>query len=97
MQSLNQFFFWRPSGFAALRVDRDKVGSLVDKIGSRVSLFISNAKSDLGPLASFTVDLCTILLSNLENFNKSFAIDLKQIESLACLFRISERRQRQTN
>ena len=47
-------------------VDRDEVGSLMDKIGSRVSLFISTAKSDLGPLASSTEELWTIILSNLE-------------------------------
>ena len=65
-QILNKFFFWRPSGFAALSVDRDEVGSLKDKIRSRVSLFISIAKSELGPLASSTIELCTIILSNLE-------------------------------
>ena len=66
LESFNKFFYWKPSGFAALRVDRGEVGSLVDKIGSRVSLFILIAKSDLGPLASSTIDLCTIILSNLE-------------------------------
>ena len=66
LQSFSKFFFWRPSGFATLSVERDEVGSLMDKIESRVSLFILIAKSDLGPLASYTMDLCTIILSNLE-------------------------------
>ena len=68
LQYFNKFFLWRSSGLAALRVDKDKVGRLMDKIGEqrRVSLFISIAKSDLGPLASSNIDICTIILSNLQ-------------------------------
>ena len=66
LQFCNKFFFWIPSGFAELRVGRDEVGSLMDKIGSRVSFFILIAKSDVCPLASSTLDLCKIILSNLE-------------------------------
>ena len=91
--SFNKFFFGRQSGFAAFTIDRDEFGSLMNMIRSRVSLFISIAKSDLGPMASSTLDLCTIILSNLE----SFAIHLKRMGSLACRFRISEIRQRKTN
>ena len=69
LQSFNKFFFWRPYGFAALRVERDEVGSLMDKIGSRVSLFISIAKKHLGRLASSMIDLCAIILSNLEKIS----------------------------
>ena len=92
LKSFNKFFFWRLSGFAALRVDSDAVGSLMDKIESRVSLFVSIAKSDPGPLPP----LQTFAQSFWAIRNKSFAIHLKQTRSLACLFGISEIRQTKT-
>ena len=98
LQPFSTFFFWRPSDFAALRVDRDEIGtlgSLMDKIGSRLSLFISIANSDLGPLASSNY-------RPLHNHFEQLGINLLQFiwnewDQLAYLFGISEIRQRKPN